>query len=74
MKAPHEATVRNFLFFSGSMLARKPVSAGGPLLEGFLHKKCRYAGVREGFPLKVILNDKIGLAGAKVFAMRQLHH
>ena len=47
---------------------------GGPLLEGFLHKKCRYAGVREGFPLKVILNDKIGLAGAKVFAMRQLHH
>ena len=44
----------------------------GGLLEGYLHKACRYTGVREGFPLHIILNDKIGLAGAKVYAMRQL--
>ena len=44
----------------------------GRLLEGYLHKACRYTGVREGFPLHIILNDKIGLAGAKVYAMRQL--
>ena len=50
----------------------KIIGSGGKLLDGYLHKACRYAGVREGFPLHIILNDKIGLAGAKVYAMRQL--
>ena len=45
---------------------------GGVLLDSFIHKQCRYKDVRAGFPLHVILNDKIGLAGAKVYAMRQL--
>lgn len=45
---------------------------GGVLLDAFLHKQCRYTDVRGAFPLHIILNDKIGLAGAKVYAMRQL--
>lgn len=48
------------------------IGSGGVLLDAFLHKRCRYTDVRAAFPLHIILNDKIGLAGAKVFAMRQL--
>ena len=48
------------------------IGNGGVLLDSFLHKQCRYTGVRAGFPLHIVLNDKIGLAGAKVYAMRQL--
>ena len=44
----------------------------GGMLDAYLHKACRYTDVRKGFPLHIILNDKIGLAGAKVFALRQL--
>ena len=45
---------------------------GGALKRAFLREECRYKDVRAGYPLHVILNDKIGLAGAKVYAMRQL--
>ena len=50
----------------------KLIGDGGTLLDAYVRKSCRYTNVRSGFPLHIILNDKIGLAGAKVFALRQL--
>ena len=50
----------------------KVIGEGGELKAAFLREECRYKDVRAGYPLHIILNDKIGLAGAKVYAMRQL--